>query len=316
MLDALESRIVAVAGDRLSLRTDLTVTAATGAQPSLAADNAALRIGIATMQTRPGFNVDTLQMQAGPPPGQQRVLGLGLTLDLALSRRAPGPQDNPDLAAGRAALLADIAAVGHMLADPAIRDGSAFAGAAPDPGFRVLSLALDGGTVTAGPVDGLLSAGWTATAEALVWPVRPPEEVGVIGGVDVLVAGQPLRLSADRPRLLTGETATITLSGLPASRLDDTDTGARTPLALAVRVISDLPLAARGSVAEGDPGADTGVRIVAASDGGATLTYTAPDGPLGQVGAETVAVHVATAEGTAGLLLGGITLGLRQGASE
>jgi hypothetical protein len=81
----------------------------------------------------------------------------------------------------------------------------------------------------------------------------------------------------------------------------------REPLRLAVHVVSDLPPAVRGTITNGTAGKD-GVRIVTADDKGvATIEYAAPK-TLQRSQAELVAVHFATPDGAAGVLLDSVAI--------
>jgi hypothetical protein len=206
--------------------------------------------------------------------------------------------------------------LGHALDGPDAADGSLFRPVAPDPGYLVRRFAWQDAAFDAAlDGDGRLTGRWHARLLAEVWPVGLSEAEGLIDAIDIAVIGQPLRISADRARLRTGEQTEIRVASLPPDRLQTVDTGARRGTRLAVGVISDLPPADRGRVAGGDAGAVAGFRLIAvdAGSGVARFDYAAPTGDLGTVRAESVAIHLATPEGGIGTLIGGLTIGLLPG---
>jgi hypothetical protein len=92
--------------------------------------------------------------------------------------------------------------------------------------------------------------------------------------------------------------------------LTDPATGATAPLALAVTVVSDLPAGLRGTIQSGDPGVETGVRIVPAGGAETIVSYHAPTGSLGAVRTEYVAFHLATPDKRTGVFLGSAAVNL------
>jgi len=74
-----------------------------------------------------------------------------------------------------------MSAVAHLMADPSVGNGDAFATGGSDQGFRVWRSALAGGTSTAAlNAAGDLTGSLTLELDAEIWPVLPPSDEGRI----------------------------------------------------------------------------------------------------------------------------------------
>ncbi|MBJ6369927.1 hypothetical protein [Sedimentitalea arenosa] len=308
MLDALESRLTALIGDALATQAHLSVVAGMPDGSGLGPGQG--RVAVRIDNVAPSQHFAERFAERVPPDTERRVLPLDTAAVATFSLAPPGPPGNPDHAAGRATLLADLSVLMHTLSAARFSDGRAFAPTAPDPGYAVRAFRLETGGFLSEADDDLIRAELRWQIRADIWPVGVTETLGLIDAVDVFVAAAPLRLTADRLRLRTGESTDITITGLPLDRLAEVDAGARAPAQLALRVESALPPADRGRITTGSDGAETGLRLVSAADGAFIARYTAPVGALGTTRSETVAVHVATDAGGRGLYLGGLTIGL------
>ena len=314
MLDTLESRVTAVVGELLAARTHIAVLSAAAPMPALGPGDAVVRVGVTELQPRTGFGRDSLRLDSGPPPQSQRVLSLAVTVVLSFTLRAPEVGvGQPDLGTARARLLGDLSALGHAMGDARVQDGSIFRPAGGDAGFSMSSFVLQSGDAGTELQGDLLTAEWHYAADAQLWPLGAAVEDGLIDAVDVLVAGLPLRISADRRHLRSGEQTNVRISGIKRDRLVAVDANTRAPTLIAANVISDLPIGQRGQLQGGTAGTETGLRLIPSVDGAASFIYAAPAGDPGATRAETVAIHIATPEGGRGVFIGGVTVGLRPG---
>jgi hypothetical protein len=178
MLGDLEARLAAIVAG-VTGRPDLTV----GAGPSLVPEAGEGRVAIALGSFTPtsGFSPGyTTILDPTTAPKSRRVLPVRLNATLAFLRR-PSAADDDARNAARAKLLEDISAVAHLLADPGVGNGDAFATGGSDQGFRVWRSVLAGGTSTAAPNEaGDLTGSLTLELDAEIWPVQPPSDEGVI----------------------------------------------------------------------------------------------------------------------------------------
>lgn len=313
MLSELEGKLVALVGDALASRpAPLTVIRATGAPDPPDPGEGVAAVGLTGITPEPGFDREqTTFAGSGGAVTSRRVLPVRFTASVRFLRR-PQNQSAAAAAAGREQLLVDLTLVGHALGRSEVRSGAAFAVAAPDPGFAVRSFGLGEGDLLAVATDGALAGELHYEGSADVWPPAPPEPEGVIDAIDVLVAALPIGFDVDDAAVASGTTTTVRISAGTPTRLDDPGSGERSALRLAVLVMSDLPPAERGSVEGGDPGAETGVRLLAVTSPETVVTYRAPDDP-GAIRLEHLAVHAARPDGTRGVLLGTLAIPLLPG---
>lgn len=314
MLDALESRLAALIGDVLAARTHLGVVAGPPGDDAPAAGVGEVAVRIDSVAPSAQF-AEGFSEQIGAPLQERRVLPLDTVAVASFILSPSGSSLNPDRAGARTRMLTDLSLVMHAMAETRYVDGRAFVPAAPDPGFAVRAFRLISGGILPEENDGRVRAELRWQLRADIWPAGVTQALGLIDAVDVFVAAAPLRLTAERMHLRTGESTALTISGLPADRLAAVDAGTREPARLALRVESTLPPADRGRITTGTDGAETGVRLVDAADSTFAATYAAPTGALGTTRAETIAVHVATDAGARGLYLGGLTIGLSPGGA-
>ncbi|OEO32844.1 hypothetical protein VW23_009450 [Devosia insulae DS-56] len=173
MLGDLEARLAAIVAG-VTGRPDLTV----GAGPPLVPGAGEGRVAIALSSFTPtsGFSPGyTTILDPTTAPKSRRVLPVRLNATLAFLRRPSDDGDDDARNAARAKLLEDISAVAHLLADPSVGNGDAFATGGSDQGFRVWRSALTGGTSTAAPnAAGDLTGSLTLELDAEIWPALPP----------------------------------------------------------------------------------------------------------------------------------------------
>ena len=311
MLGAIERKLAAILGDGLAARTHLSVVegpAGSASPADPAPGRGLLVVGLAAFDsvTRFGPDVDI------PDAGKLRPRRRGLPLDFrAQLDFLQTPPDATDLARAdaRALQLDDLSLAAHLLAGPDVQSGQAFE-AAGDAGYRVVRLAVERASLTQLPTRAALTASLECRGEAVIWP---PGAVGagrLIAAVDRVLEPLPVRIDVSDRLVRAGGSTTLTVRSVGGRRLVDPTSGQTAPLALAVTVASDLPLGQRGTIQSGDPGAETGVQIVAADAGGTPITYRAPAGALGSVRTEYVAIHLATPEGRTGVLLGSAAVNL------
>lgn len=309
MLSELEGKVVALVGNALAARPAVSVVRAAGPPVPPDPGEGVAAVGLTGITPELGFDQEQTSLAgSGDSVTSRRVLPVRFTASVRLLRR-PQTQTPAAVAAGRQLLLEDLTLVGYALGRSEVRSGEAFAVAAPDPGFLVRSFGLGNGDLLVEPSDGALVGELVYEGSADVWPPGPPEDEGVIGAVDLVVAALPIGFVVDDPTVAAGATTTVRIRAGNPSRLENLDPGDRSALRLAVVVISDLPPAERGSVEGGDPGAETGMRLVAVSAPETLVTYRAPEDP-GAIRFEHVAVHAARPDGTRGVLLGTVAIQL------
>lgn len=293
MLARIEQKIAATLGDTLAARTHVAVLAAPGSLPALDAGKGRLVVALQEVQPAAGFHEDELRLASTAPPVSRRVLPVQFVVSVTARVR---PQDNnpPAIAAARTLLLDDLSLAAHALAEGAVRNGKALRSSDVDPGYEVTAFALDSGTVARELADGNVGGELRYRGTAEIWPPGVSGPEGVIESVTTRTGFQPLSFEVKPARVAAGTAAKIIVRGLD------------TPVRLAVRVMSDLEPAKRGTIAGGVDGAETGVRIleVPASAKEVVLDYTAPAAPLGGTQFELVAIHFATPQNTRSVLLG------------
>lgn len=312
MLEDLERKLVAVAGDVVADRPHLDVVQMAGPGIDPAAGRGTIRLGVAAVLPEAGFDRDVVEV-AGPAdaPVSRRVLPLRFTAAASFAVRPTGTTP-AERTAARTLLLGDVSAIGHALAASTFIDGRGFA-VDGDPGFTVKAFNLAGGDLdpeTTGSDPAVLRAALRWDGRAVVWPTTPPQPESIVNAVDIELIPTPLALSALEPVVRQGDSTIVTIDGVAGRRTVDLDPPTAGPLSLAVSVRSDLPPADRGRIDGGAAGSDQGVRIVAVADSGTTITYQAPTAPLGNTRVEFVVVHLATPDGHTGVFLDAIPIRL------
>jgi hypothetical protein len=259
--------------------------------------------GVRTAQPlRPEFRERRLERVPGADE-PRRVLRLHCQMDLHFV---------PSSAAQtRGELLDWFDRVIYALDTDDVRDGSAFAGQAPDPGFLIqrmiivnADLPLDIHADEAAPL--LL----TLAVEGWFWPVGEGGQAGVmIGEMRIRGVVHPVTVEPAEPNLFAnGPAATLTIAfdargtaRVMANGLDHAPFGA-----LAVRVEKADGTAGDGALAGGAAGAD-GTRLLAVTEGTATVTYTPPATPA----TEVLVLALDNNEGGTGLEIGRLPLIVR-----
>ena len=312
MLQEFERRLTALVGDGLAGRTHLRVVQVPTDVLPLLAGRGAVLVSLGEVGPLAAFQRGQVAIGGTPAaPTSRRVLPIRFSARVEFLLRPPG-NDPADLLAGRSLLLEDMSLAGHSLAAPEVRDGSAFQTAGPDSGFEVHGFELERGSpapqvTTSDTLSGELVYG----GEAAIWPPTPPSDEGTILQPDVVLAALPILIQADDPVVLSGTTTRVRIRGIDGRRLVDPATGARGPLELAVRVLSDLPPAERGAILTGADGGEVGLRVIPSGSPETVVEYRAPSGDLGATRLELVAVHLATPEGRSGAFLGSAAIRLR-----
>lgn len=309
MLGDLESRIAAVVADRLAARNHLTVGQTTPAEPQ--AGRGTVTVTLVSAHPGDGF-VPTGRISGGTAsaPRSRRVLPVKFEGRIEFVARAqdesPAHRDSAHVRC-----LEDLSIVAHALADPALRSGAGLAGAAADPGYRVLGFGL-GETRLVGASPGALGASLGFWGEAEVWPVGLERDEGVIANADAALVPLPILIEVARATLPPGAATRIVVPTGTLRRLNDRASGARTTAQLAVSVAAEVALVSRGTIVGGVAApSDTGLSLVAIVGETATFEYRAPAADPGPAGrSEAVMVHLAAADGTRGLFLGSVAIRL------
>ena len=317
MLGDLESRITAVVAAAVSARAHLSVVQAPVPFPTLDAGSGAIRVALGEITAESKFERDQFTFQGSEDaPTSRRILSVGFLVLLDFRLRLPAGNGNEAvrLSSARRLLLEDMSSVSHHLGASHVHSGVEFGAAGPAPpdlGFRVRRLMFDSGAPVVEPTEEVLAGVLRYRGVVELWPVGADRSEGKIDAVDPMVVA-PLRLSAARRAVPIGGGTTIRVPSLGHTRLTSVDSRERGPVELAVTVVSDLPPDARGTITSGQAGAEAGLRIIAQDANDTELVYAAPAGDPGAVRKEYVAVHLATPERRAGVLIGTLALELRE----
>src|SRR5262245_42939092 len=304
MLGAIERKLTSLIGDGLAARTHLSVVTAPGSSAVVAAAHGRLTVSVAEAAPREAFErgfVTDLKSAGGP--ASRRVLPLAFRARLDF-RHQPAGNSDAELSAARSLLLDDLALAAHLLSAEAVRSGKSFVNGAADPGYRVLSFELDKAIVDRDVTNQSLTAAIEYLGTAEIWPPGVAQAEGAMAAVGPLAAPLPIELHPLKQEVVQGGTARIAVRGVPAT------TKTRGPLQLAVRVVSDLPPAQRGHIANGEAGAEPGLQLVAVAAPETVIDYAAPAGDPGATRLEFVAVHLATPDKRKGAFLGSAAIQL------
>jgi hypothetical protein len=310
MLGALEQRIAAVIADRLADRAHLSVDVAPASLLPPEPDAAALKVNVVEVAHDSAFQLDRFG-STGPPeaPRSRRVLPLLCAVRLSF-RGCPADDTAVAAVNARRRLLEDVALTAHRL-DEIAAEPALLAPLGPgDPGFRVSSFGLETGEIGTELDAECLAAALRYQARVHLWPPDVTHEERPIRAVDTIAEALPARIVVTTPALPAGATTEVRIAIGAATRLADPASGARTPLQLALTVLSDVPPALRGSVVSGADGPQSGVRLQAVTPPETVVTYQAPDGPIDAPRLEYLAVHLATSDGAPGVFLGSAPLRL------
>ncbi len=296
MLAAIEIRLAALVSDGLTARTHTRVIRTPA--PAPAAGKGTVLVSVAGAQEDPSFQPDLLSIGQGDDKKApvRRVVGVQLNaqIDLVVT---PPTADEAGADAAHDLVMDDAATVIYALHQDEVMSGKAFVPADPDPGFDVHCFNFEKMTM-----DGASAAHLFFSGRADVWPAGSSQDGGKIVSIDSLIAPLPLRIEMDQPALLPGGTTAVRVPSFAPTRL--ASDGHRTPASLAVSVTSDVPIAQRGSIPDGSPGPETGLRIVPVSSPATVFSYRAPAANAGPARWEYIQVHLATADLRRGPLLG------------
>lgn len=263
MISEFEQRLANVLGGRLPApftgHAHVAPAPSDGDDPTVAvrvAEAAALESGMGgeAQQTVPGA------------PVPRRVVGLACVVELAVL---------PASAGGRAQVMAGADAALYILDAPEFRNGSAFAGGAPDPGFLIRSMRFR--DIITSPR--LLASGDAAEstvlrfdAEGWFWPVGTPGEAGrEIESVRIRGALSPMELHASARIVAGGDPVDLTL--LVRDIIKPAGGTPGTFSSLALRLVGPGGGDGAGTL----QGAGGGVLLVELEDGEAQFTYIPPD---------------------------------------
>ena len=311
MLRDLEQRFEALVAEGLASRVHLTVTRPPAPTPSPGRGVAVT--SLSEVSPEAFFEPGQVALTTGPgAPRSRRVLPLRFSARVEVLVRARGQGAGP-LAAARELLLDDLSQAAHALGDAGVRTGSAFETGGADPGYRVLSFQLENGTIRPDAPDRTVSGALEYRGTGEIWPPAVTREEGEIRAVDALVAPLPLEIAADDAVVPAGGSTRVRVRPPAGSRLADLAAGTRSPLRLAVAVLSDLPVGSRGTIPGGEAGADPGFRVLNAAFPETAIPYQAPAGDLGATRLEYVAVHLARPDGRTGVFLGSAAVRLVPG---
>lgn len=298
MLAEIEKKIAAMLADALTARTHLSVTSAPGPPAPEEEGKGVAVVSISEAKPNALFQDDQFEVQTSPKR-LRRVLPVSFvtTIDFAIRTAAN------NLTSSRTILLDDLALSSHFLAGEKIRNGSSFAVANPDPGFKVTEFVIVKNAFNRDSQQGLLTAKLECLGQALIWPPGPGEPQGQIDSIDINVIPQPITVLPLQPSVSTGGVLRLQVRGLPTRRGPVRKPG---PFAVAVRVFSDVPPEQRGVIVNGVAGAESNLRIVNSSSPDTEVQYQAPAAGVKNLRIEVVTLFSATPEGKPGVFLGAV----------
>jgi hypothetical protein len=309
MLNAFELRLTALIADRMSQRTHLSVMGSPVPQAAPAAGKGRIVVAVGELTPCNGFRPEVMRERTAPPESK-RVLGLQGTVHLVFQMQ-PASNSATDVADARTLMLEDISLVSHALADDAVSAGTAFDDGT-DAGFRVLSFLLNNGNGVSGALPVPLSGELLYSCLAEIWPPVAPQPTGTIGGISTVITPLPLHGTGVEQVVQAGKPVVLRVNSLPKQRPAAAGQPA-VPLSLAIKVLSSVPPASRGTISSGAGGAETGVRIVPVTQPETSIIYQAPALASGER-VEYVAIHYATPDNKAGVFLGSIAVRTKGGA--
>jgi hypothetical protein len=305
VLAELEKKLASLVGDAVAARPHLSVLRAGTQRNPPQAGRGQIVVGVQTLDHEAAFRHEGfLVATSNGGTTSRRVLDVGFGASLAFLLR-PANENAGGLGAARTLLMDDVSLVGHALGDQSVRTGAAFVTAAPDPGFLVRRFELGAGTIATARVDALLTGELRYTGEAAIWPPGVVQDEGVIATVDLVRELLPLTVAVDEPVVVTGDETTVRIRASAGRRVEEG------PIELALTIVSDLPPDERGAITSGAAGV-AGARIVPVTAPETLVVYRAPEGDLGAVRSERIAVHLARPDGAAGVFLGSAPVLLRE----
>jgi hypothetical protein len=297
MLARIEQKVAATLGVALATRAHVAVVTAPGSSQAIAAGKGRLVVALQEVLPAAGFREEEFMLAGTEPLVSRRVLTVHFLL-LVSARVRPQEETAAAVSQARTLLLDDLSHAAHALAEETFRSGKALLSGDADPGYTVTAFALDGGTVARELADGTVAGELRYRGTAQIWPPGVTSPEGKIEAYTARTGFQPLSFEVKPSRVVAGTPALVIVRGLDA------------PVRLAVRVMSDLEEAKRGTIASGVAGGvdgkETALRIIEVPEGAteAAIDYTAPAPPLGGMQFELIAIHFATPQNTRGVLLG------------
>ena len=308
MLNAFELRLTALIADKLSQRTHLSVMGSPLPQAAPAAGKGRIVVAVGEFTPANGFRPEVIRERITPPESK-RVLGLQGTVHLAFQMQ-PASNNAPDVADARTLMLEDMSLVSHALADNTVSVGTAFDDGT-DAGFRVLSFLLNNGNGVSGTLPLPLSGELLYSCLAEIWPPVALQPTGTIGGISTVITPLPLPGTGVEQIVQAGRPLVLRVNSLPRQRPGAAGQPA-VPLSLAIKVLSSVPPASRGTITSGAAGTEAGVRIVPVTQPETSITYQAP-ALAGGERLEYVAIHYATPDNKAGVFLGSVAVRIKGG---
>lgn len=301
MFAVMESRLTAIISDGLSTRPHAKVHRSPAPAGAPLPGEGLVLVSLAEATGLEGFEIGTrVTLRDGGPVRTRRIVPVGFRAFVDVTVQ-PSDSTPAKLAEARTLALDDMALIVHMLDDVELRDGGAFATNDGDPGFAVHAFVFQKATFQRDLVGPSVSGRLEYSGRADIWPPAPVGPAGEIQSVDALIAPLPLTIAVDDPGVPAGGSTQIRVRTGDLTRL--TDGGPRATASLAVSVQSDVAPADRGSIPTGEAGPETGLRLITAAGPVTVLFYQAP-AIIPATRVEYVAVHLATADGRRGVLLG------------
>ncbi|MDX1655811.1 MAG: hypothetical protein R3310_11435 [Candidatus Competibacteraceae bacterium] len=306
MLNRIEQKLTSMLGDELAARSHLSVTNSPTAVAGLDPGRGTVLVALSGLTPAARFERGTIAFEGLQ---SRRILPMQFMVRVELFIRAAGNSE-AQLIAARNLLLEDLSLISHGLAHEGVVGGKAFAVSDPDPGFKVISFALEEGTINRDADEQLLSGVLRYRGGAEIWPPGTLQPVGEIRTVDTTLVPLPLEITLDSRVVRSGESAILRVRSLPTVRLAALEPRVDQSLRLAVSVLSDSPPAQRGTISGATAGQESGLGLVEVAQPETLITYQAPQDGIDRLRIEYVVIHLATPDNHRGIFLGSTAIRL------
>jgi hypothetical protein len=311
MLSQIEQKLTSLIADRLVERTHLSVIEAPGPVPALQAGKGAVLVSLAEVSPESTFERARFKINGTQ---SRRILPIAFAAEVELFMQPAGATD-AERANARETLLDDMALTCHRLAQDDLLDGSAFAVADPDPGFKVRAFLLENAAIRRDENPNGLSAVARYRGSGEIWPPGVVQPAGEIRAIDTLIVPLPMQIDARDATARPGQSVAIHVRSLGGNRLMVREPRQTQPLQIAVTVLSDAPPAHRGSITGGTLGVETGFRIIDLTPPDTRVPYQAPvAASVTRTRMEYVAIHLAAPDRKRGVFLGSAAIRLEPAA--
>ena len=215
MLSQIEQKLTSLIADRLVERTHLSVIEAPGPVPALQAGKGAVLVSLAEVSPETTFERARFKINGTQ---SRRILPIAFAAEVELFMQPAGATD-ADRANARETLLDDMALTCHRLAQDDLLDGSAFAVADPDPGFKVRAFLLENAAIRRDENSNGLSAVARYRGSGEIWPPGVVQPAGEIRAIDTVIVPLPMQIDPRDAAARPGQSVTIHVRSLGGNKL-------------------------------------------------------------------------------------------------